>query len=291
MFTRENVEFSTFIYNDRDVRSMAQSLSELGIHDIELFGMDNCHWHRGDIPEAVQAILREYKIASKSMHLTVAPIALEAVRDQAMDDMLECLHFAYKIGAKKVVMHAGLIGKDATEEHKVVLAQAVRAIALEAEKLNIKLLIENLPDYGRGVYGGTFEDLLDIYKRSGGQNVFFCYDVGHARVNNQDMFADFEKSLGRIEAVHLSDNFGMISTDNKYNDAHLPPLEGDLPWDKLLKLFFNYPTEVTLTLEVSQRATSDSREAILKRTLIAMDKLCMPYFSTTDDLRNGEVSC
>ena len=83
----------------------------------------------------------------------------------------------------------------------------------------------------------------------------------------------------------------MISTDNKYNDAHLPPLEGDLPWDKLLKLFFNYPTEVTLTLEVSQRATSDSREAILKRTLIAMDKLCMPYFSTTDDLRNGEVSC
>lgn len=277
MFTRDNVEMSTFIYNDRDVRAMAEALAARHIFDIELFGMDNCHWRRGDSAEEVASILREYRMSSKSMHLTVAPIALQGLQSQAMEDMLECLRFAHTIGVEKVVMHAGLIGKDVTEAHKTVLAQAVRHLASEAEKLNVKLLIENLPDYGRGVYGGTFDDLLDIYTRSGGQNVYFCYDVGHARVNSQDIFADFEKSMGRISAVHISDNTGMVSTDNKYNDAHLPPLEGDLPWKKLIKLFYEYPAELTITLEVSERATNDTREEIITRTLAAMDKLLKPY--------------
>lgn len=280
MFSKESVELSTFLFNDRDVAEMMETTHSYGVQDIEFFGMDYCHWAPGDSASSVISLSKKYSIDCKSMHLTVEPLLdpdpLKARK--AMNTMLECLRFAFEIGAKKAVMHAGLSSGMISEKNKEQLAKALRTIALRAQEYGMLLLIENLPAFGEKIYGGSMGDLLELYDQANVSNIRFCYDTGHARVNGANIFTDFAVSRDLISMIHISDNFGMRGTDFTLNDAHLPPLEGDLPWKELMKLFFEYPAELSLVLETSPRATvNDTPEEILVRSYRNLNSLMEPY--------------
>ena len=62
-------------------------------------------------------------------------------------------------------------------------------------------------------------------------NVGFCLDTGHANIAGQNV-PEMLRSFGKdLKCLHLNDNFGR--SNGLYEDVHLFPGEGTLPWDEI----------------------------------------------------------
>ena len=120
-------------------------------------------------------------------------------------------------------------------------AEAVAALADDADKRGVKLMVENL---GRSF--STADDLRPILDASDG--VGFHLDVGHAHMGRgrgePNRTAGLLEEFGnRLAHVHVHDNFGV-------DDLHLPLGTGTVDWAGVVGALKEADWDGTVTLEV-----------------------------------------
>ena len=128
-----------------------------------------------------------------------------------------------------VVMH--LTSKSVAPEPSLVGIERLQRIVDYAEKLNIKIALENTKIWG------TLEYVLTHIKNT---NLGVCFDAGHCHCHFNDKFS-WDVFKNKIFALHLHDN-------DKSGDLHLLPFDGTNNWDEIANNLkgANYKGPVTL---------------------------------------------
>jgi len=131
-----------------------------------------------------------------------------------------------------------------------------KALIPSAEKWGVELHIENLFDHqhvfqpGDPVFpGSTPDDILYIIDGIGSPLAKACLDSGHANIAGQDVPAMIRKYAGKLGSLHLNDNYGKIGPI--YEDLHLCPSYGRLPWKDIFEALEEIGYEDTLNMEVN----------------------------------------
>ncbi len=122
-----------------------------------------------------------------------------------------------------------------------------------ASSYNIKILIENLDFYHEGYMFVKEEEFLNVFKTIKAKNLGFLLDLGHLNYTahklhklNLNYPLNFIKKLKNFtQMVHIHDNDGLY-------DQHLPPGDGNIEFEKYLKIFREKLDTLPLVLEMYQ---------------------------------------
>ena len=115
-----------------------------------------------------------------------------------------------------------------------------------ARKWGTGIAAENLPVFGIKpaipFYSANYEDLANLADSFADPAMAVCWDTGHAHLMSFDQ-AEAIRFLGsRIQCTHIHNNFRQM-------DNHLPPDQGSIPWDRVMKAFSEIGYRGPLTLE------------------------------------------
>jgi sugar phosphate isomerase/epimerase len=136
---------------------------------------------------------------------------------------------------------------DSFEQRELIMEYNVRWFKMLlgcAKKNGIRILIENTFDFakvqqGKGDLTIQFSrgcDMLEIVNRIDDPSFGICLDTGHANISNEDI-PQMIRSFGKhLYALHLNDNYGLIGPI--YEDLHLFPGYGRLPWGDIFKALY-----------------------------------------------------
>lgn len=270
-----NISYSTFLFNNLPLEEMLRSMNELHVSHIELFGGEYTHWLPTFKTDVVNALLEKYELSCDSFHLPIEPLSGINGKDLRRNIGLlsQSIKFASAIGAKNTVLHAGLYEGSVDDINITSLKTVVKQLAKVSKDEGIDLLLENLPAFGKAIYGSSIFEIIDIIESIQMDNVFICLDTGHSHVNNNDFVEEMRNSKELIRTVHLSDNSGMRYSDPILNDAHLPLGEGNLPWDSIFFEICHYRQTINLVVETATRATKASEKAVLNSSRDSVEYL------------------
>ena len=116
-----------------------------------------------------------------------------------------------------------------------------------AHKYNTGIALENLPVFVDVIpaipfYSSNYDDLAVLTDHFSDPRMGICWDTGHANLMafSQDEAIRFLGS--RIRCTHIHNNF-------RQRDDHLPPDQGTIPWEKVMKAFSDIGYQGPLTLE------------------------------------------
>jgi len=227
---------STWTFLGMDLASALEAAAEAGFEAVEVWAEGRHLDPRVAGPREAKAagsICRKLGVEAFSLHAPFGEGANigdfdEGERRRALEVVGEALSYASLIGAKVVVLHPGTWeGSDDPEEHaefrRRVLASFLELSRL-AEKLGVRLLVENMVPTGRRFrFGADLGDLLWLCERVPGLGV--CFDPGHANIGGGSPASWLEALGGRVLSLHLNDNDGMA-------DLHLLPGRGNLDWPR-----------------------------------------------------------
>lgn len=132
-----------------------------------------------------------------------------------------------------------------------------------ASEHSIEIAVENRLENG---YGALPKDLLDLLKEVNDDCFGVCLDVGHANVNKLDPSSIVESLGESLVASHIHDN-------NGFEDQHLPPLMGNIDWNKLVNTFSKIGYSKPLILEVHEYGRLELDDNVLRASSILMDRL------------------
>lgn len=125
-----------------------------------------------------------------------------------------------------------------------------------AEKFDVELLIENLFDHkhvqqpgDQPFPCGSSEDVMYVINKIGHPLMKTCLDTGHANISGQDVARMARLYGDKLAALHLQDNYGKIGPI--YEDLHLLPTCGRIPWQDVFAALRDIGYEGTLNLEVN----------------------------------------
>ncbi len=144
------------------------------------------------------------------------------------------------LGCSRLVFHAPLYffptpDKETQERiHRWNVAWFQKLLPI-LEEFSVTAELENTFDYRRVWREGdptftytTSEQMLHLMKELDSPHFRLCLDTGHANIAGQDPMAMIEAYGSDLEVLHLNDNFGYIRP--VYEDLHLLPGHGNLPW-------------------------------------------------------------
>lgn len=170
---------------------------------------------------AARALLDEAG-ARRRVHGPISEIALGAfdprIREVSLFRCRQSLRLAAALGAEAVVIHSGfdiLNKRDQEERYFEAFSASLRAIAAEAARTGLRLLVEN-----------TFEPspapILGALESAGAPNTGLVFDVAHHRLYGRTPLDEWlSLCAGLIEEVHVTDNDGDW-------DYHLAPGKGGI---------------------------------------------------------------
>ncbi len=175
----------------------------------------------------------------------------------SLEQKQENLEFAIKqaiaasgmLGANWVAMHPrsavtnGYSTKKALEGNKEVFCEYLDI----AKKYNTGIAIENLPTFDGIVpiapfYSSNPDDLMDLVDSFKDDKVGICWDTGHANLMSMNQAEKIQMLGHRIKCTHIHNNFGS-------RDHHLPPDQGNIPWQEVMQAFKDIEYKGALTLE------------------------------------------
>lgn len=142
-------------------------------------------------------------------------------------DILDC----HELGINMVVMHT--TSKWEAPKANELGLNRFKEIVEYANSLGVKIALENTK------IKGYIEYLIDNIHED---NLGICFDGGHFHCNNKDDW-DITPFKNKVFCVHLHDN-------NGEEDQHLLPFDGNLDWNKVVKMLeeVNYDGPITMEL-------------------------------------------
>lgn len=111
-------------------------------------------------------------------------------------------------------------------------------------------------------------ELIDSYHDD---RIGACLDTGHANMVYKDQYEPIIKLGHRLHCTHINDNLG------KY-DLHMPPFEGTVKWESVIKALrdINYPGVLSLEIKLNNAAPNDLKDIGARyalETLRAIERL------------------
>ena len=132
-----------------------------------------------------------------------------------------------EIKVKNFVIHcsAGVINENEREERIKILLDSISRILPIAEKVGIKIAIENCLPTTKEI--GKSEEIIKIIDEFNSPYLGICFDTGHANTIGK-FKEEFIALKDKIFTFHLHDNDGE-------RDLHLPPIQGTIDWKWFIK--------------------------------------------------------
>jgi sugar phosphate isomerase/epimerase len=161
------------------------------------------------------------------------------IREVVVREFERDLRMFNELGVKIMNMHPHTNAP--LQDWDWILDQNIAAISRVvdlANRLNMKVMIENTPTLSRAI---DLKRIMDAVPEVG-----FHLDAGHAHLNttynrSEELLANFGD---RLMHVHVSDNKG------KHDDLHLPLGVGNINWAWIVKLLKNVGFDAGITIEV-----------------------------------------
>lgn len=191
----------------------------------------------------------EYSVHSTFVEINIAHLN-PGLQEESIRQVKSCIKFAGDIGAKRVIIHAGLmpliprsISEDTIEKFGI---KDVRKMFLGVSKSRLADLQKYANEFGTLLcvenmhydfeFCNTIEEHLFILEDN-----YAVFDIGHANITGDPVkFA--EKIRHKIRYVHVHDNNGK-------EDEHLPPGEGNIDFEKVISIigenYYSYEPRIT----------------------------------------------
>lgn len=169
----------------------------------------------------------------------------KGIRERALKEILKAAEAAATLQVHYFVIHPGpeMVANSPHDQRLVRMENAVQILNRVAERcheLGIECLLENkLPHL---LFGKT-SDILWILDALDSLEVGVCLDTGHAALSG-DLMGLLHKITGHLKMLHIHDNTGR-------GDDHLPPGDGSIPWERLLRALADGSFHGALILEIA----------------------------------------
>jgi sugar phosphate isomerase/epimerase len=161
-----------------------------------------------------------------------------------MDEVKRAIEFAEHSPFRFLVQHLG-VSNEKWEPRKMEFAiTALEHLRVFAKPLGVTVLVENICNEI-----ATPDRLVEILKVAHFEDVGFCFDIGHAHMND-GVERSFERMKPNIRSTHLHDNHSV-------RDEHLWIGEGDIDWEQAMALLRTAPHVPPLLLEISGEAPKE----------------------------------
>lgn len=267
------MKFMVAIWTLTDPERTAEKLSADGVTAVEL----GPAFMMSETEAGIKAAAHCFKEKGISIFAVHAPLdnkdslsGLDKdVREKAIDDHRRLLERAALAGAHHVVVHAGTF----TEAHEIPEMEKIASGSLEkllglAEKLNMKLALENLP---AGYPGCNSGNLRRIVEDIASPWLGVCLDTGHAHISGEGVDHAFAVLRDLIIAFHLHDNNGVA-------DQHLQPPYGTIDWSAFGRVLaqMNF-TDLICIEALPWRNASWAMELKEVETLFTKGRLHVPF--------------
>lgn len=196
---------------------------ELGYDAFELSGeFPQCLCD--EVPRAERDRVRELVSASGlmvSVHAPFTSLNIAAlnpgVRAESIRQVKAAIDLCADIGGRHVTIHNGeyILSKNFRKKIPEIVQiqwdyniESLQAIAAHAQERGIVLCLENI-GFEPNSIDRTADDMLDIRKAVDSPSLFFCIDIGHARLNNA-LESVIEKMGPLTRQIHFTDNLGKV---------------------------------------------------------------------------------
>jgi sugar phosphate isomerase/epimerase len=184
----------------------------------------------------------------------------ETQRNNAVAEVFQAAEAAAVLRVRYFVIHPGpehpsntISGEEQLARMRNVVA-SLNKVARRCCELGIMCVLENkLPHL---LFGNT-SDILWILDAINGAEVGACLDTGHAFLSG-DMQSLVKKLRGHLRMVHAHDN-------GATQDDHLPPGDGRIDWDVMLREFVEIEFRGALILELAGQADTNMTLANARR--------------------------
>ena len=226
----------------------AAGFRDIAVNFTEVTAKTEAEWDA--VTEDIRRILAENGLQCIQSHPYYYDLmrSSELVEEEHEFSIKQAIIASGKLGAKWCVLHprtsltTGRYVSASFADNRKVFSEYLEL----ACKHGTGIAAENLPVFGIKpaipFYSSSYEDLCNLTDSFCDPNMAICWDTGHANLMSFDQ-AEAIRFLGsRIQCTHIHNNF-------KQMDNHLPPDQGNLPWDKVMQAFSDIGYLGPLTLE------------------------------------------
>ena len=176
-------------------------------------------------------------VSINSFHLPFSPeedptAFYETRRRTAVDTLRTWMQRAALLGSKIAVIHPCTVRYDTEVEgldhYRRQLGKTMDELLPLAEKLDLKLAVENMLPTGGKRFGSQPEHMKLMQSDFSSSHFGFCLDTGHALISGGPEHAHelFDAMAPRLVAFHLSDTPGD-------RDIHIAPGRGLVDWRRV----------------------------------------------------------
>ncbi len=221
----------------------------ISVNFTEVLGKSEYEWEK--IIEDIQRILDAEKLQCIQTHPYYYDLKLssEISKDIYEFAIKQAIIAGGKLGAPWNALHprssvsSGFCASKSLEDNRRYFSEYLEL----AVKHGTGIAAENLPVFHDIVpampfYSSNYEDLSNLVDSFHDDHMAICWDTGHAHLMHFDQAAAIRTLGKRIQCTHIHNNF-------KYDDDHLPPDSGSIPWDLVIPALVSTGYDGALTLE------------------------------------------
>jgi sugar phosphate isomerase/epimerase len=231
----------------------------------------------------VKVLLNSLHLKVHSLHAPFSGVDIasldERERENSLDLIKKSMEFCSEIEGKIVIVHpcsTEIFGDDRDYLRAInKTEESLCTLAILAEKLGIKLAVENVPNIGGWIFGSEVSELSKLVSKINSPHLGLCLDTGHAFVGRENVhlskavFACGKKLI----ALHIQDSDGK-------RDRHWLPGQGIINWAQFPKDLISIHYQGVLTLEISGSAEFTERNVdnILSRGMESIKNLLKSHY-------------
>jgi sugar phosphate isomerase/epimerase len=203
------------------------------------------HWFRdSDLKlHSVHAPMYTDEVWGRSGPNSVITITetVKSKRVGMVDEIKRAIELAEVVPFRYLIQHLGVGGEEFDERKFDAAFSSLEELIVFARQRDVNLLLENIPNSL-----ASAERLLHFLGETH-LNVGFCFDVGHANMN-EGVEEAFSLMKNRIRSTHVHDNNGK-------EDMHLFPMlaqGGTVDWKRTMELLRSIDQQTPLVLELKE---------------------------------------
>ncbi len=252
---------STWLYKNRSLEEALTRIAAAGFRQVEIWAW-GAHLDprlRPDLAQAKALVsrlgLRVHTLHAPSERALRIGDPNPSLRPGWMEAVGPCLEYAAELGARGVVVHVSTLGEalepPAYAEGCRAVVEFVHQLRDRGRALGVRIILENMVDYGWPRFGTTLEELAGVFPEP---DLGFCLDTGHAALNRRPIAREVAAAGSRLLSTHCSNNDGQ-------KDDHNPPIQGVLDWGEVVAALDGVGYRYPLIMEI---AGGEDPDAVLE---------------------------